>query len=82
MNPYALQLARRLERFSRKSPITTTEERGGRLIGIRAKENLMTLLKAIALYHGRTTVKKEDFLEFSKLYDFMNYKFRELDSRE
>ena len=42
----------------------------------------MTLLKAIALYHGRTTVKKEDFLEFSKLYDFMNYKFRELDSRE
>jgi hypothetical protein len=82
LNPYALQLAKRLERFSRKSPIETTEERGGRLIGIRTKENLMTLLKAIALYHGRTTVKKEDFLKLKKLYSFMNYKFKKLDEKK
>jgi hypothetical protein len=82
LNPYASELAKRLDSFSRKSPIETTEERGGRLIGIRTKENLMTLLKAIALYDGRTTVTKEDFLKLKKLYSFMNYKFKELDVEE
>jgi hypothetical protein len=50
-----------------------------RLIGIRAKENLMTFLEAIALYHGRTIVTKKDFEEFRKLYRFMNYKGSNID---
>jgi len=81
LNPYAIMLARRLERFSRKSPIKTTNERD-RLIGIRPKENLMTLLKSIALYHGSTVVKKEHFEEFKRLYRWMNYKFKEIDEEE
>jgi hypothetical protein len=78
LNIYALLLARRLEMFSRKSP--TDMNRENRLVGIRTKENLMTFLKAVALYHGRTIVKREDFEEFRKLYRYMNYKFREIDS--
>jgi hypothetical protein len=78
LNVYALLLARRLDEFSRKSPCDMRKE--NRLIGIRVKENLMTFLKAIALYHGRTTVKKEDFQEFRKLYRYMNYKGKNIDA--
>jgi hypothetical protein len=79
LNIYALLLARRLEAFSRKSPNSVKNE--SRLIGIRAKENLMTFLKAIALYHGRTAVTKEDFEEFRKLYHFMNYNSHNIDEK-
>jgi hypothetical protein len=77
LNIYAILLARRLEAFSRKSPCDMRKE--NRLIGIRTKENLMTLLKAIALYHGRSVVKKRDFEEFRRLYRHMNYKIRNID---
>jgi hypothetical protein len=78
LNPYAITLARELENFSRKSPIETADEM--RLLGIRCKENLMTFLKSIALYHGRKTVRKKDFEEFTGLYRWMNYKFNEIDN--
>jgi len=80
LNIYALLLAKRLEAFSRKSPSDMRKE--NRLVGIRAKENLMTLLKAIALYHGRTIVKREDFEEFRRLYRYMNYKSINIDEVE
>jgi len=74
---YSVYLAKQLERFSRKSPIKETNERD-RLLGIRAKENLMAFLKSIALYHGSTTVQQEHFDEFARLYEYMNYKFNEI----
>lgn len=77
LNIYAVLLARRLDAFSRKSPSDMQKE--SRLVGIRTKENLMTFLKAMALYHGRTTVTKSDFIEFRKLYRYMNYKGRNID---
>ena len=39
------------------------------------KENLMTLLKSIALYNGRTRVNKEDFNEFRRLWRYINFNF-------
>lgn len=78
ITPYAITLARELENFSRKSPIKKAEEM--RLLGIRCKENLMTLLKSIALYHGRKSVDKSDFEEFRELYRWMNYDFNDIDN--
>lgn len=78
LTPYAIKLSRTLERFSRKSPIKDTEEKD-RLIGIRPKENLMSFLKSIALYDGRTTVQRKDFVKFRSLYRYMNYNFRDID---
>lgn len=77
LTPYAITLARELEKFSRKSPIKKAEEM--RLLGIRCKENLMTFLKSIALYKGRETVQKKDFEEFQGLYRWMNYQFNDID---
>ena len=77
--PYAISLARELEKFSRKPQIRKTEEQ--RLLGIRTKENLMAFLKSIALYKGSRTVQREDFEEFRRLYRWMNYKFRNIDTR-
>jgi hypothetical protein len=77
LNMYAILLAKRLEKFSRKSPIKQTQERA-RLLGIRTKENFMALLKSIALYNGRTAVTNRDFEEFRRLYHYMNYKFHEI----
>jgi hypothetical protein len=75
----ATTLARELERFSRRDPISRME---GSLIGIRIKENFMTLLKAIALYHGCRTVKKKHYLEFLRLFNWMNYDFNAIDEDE
>jgi len=51
-----------------------------RLLGIRTKENLMAFLKSIALYKGSRTVQHEDIEEFRRLYRWMNYSFRDIDS--
>jgi len=80
LTPYAVKLSRTLEKFSRKSPMEDTKEKD-RLIGIRPKENLMTFLKSIALYHGRTRVQRKDFAEFRSLYRYMNYEFRDIDRK-
>ena len=50
----------------------------GLLCGIRAKENLMTFLKSVALYHGRSVVVREDYDELLRLYRFMNFSFRQI----
>jgi hypothetical protein len=72
----AMTLARELERFSKKDPISKMQ---GSLIGIRIKENFMTLLKAIALYHGCKTVEKKHYLEFMRLFHWINYNFNAID---
>jgi hypothetical protein len=37
-----------------------------------------SMLKAMALYHGRTTVIKADYEEFMRLYRYMNFDFEKL----
>jgi len=78
LNAFALFLAQRIEEVA--SHPKTVFEGDNRLCGIRAKENLMTLLKAIALYHGRDIVTRKDFDEMTRLYRFMNFKFRIIDT--
>jgi hypothetical protein len=72
----ALILSKKLEDFSRLDPIS---KKNGSLIGIRAKENFMTFLKAIALYNGSHTVQKEHFEIFLKLFRWMNYDFNKIE---
>jgi len=73
---YAVFLARRIQNFSH----VPKSERGNEvLFGVRAKENLMTLLKSIALYNGNRTVTREDFRELMHLYKYMNFNFRQID---
>jgi len=79
LTPLALVLARRIEEVA-SHPKTVFED-GNRLCGIRAKENLMTLIKAIALYNGRTEVTREDLHELKRLYRFMNFEFRDIDEK-
>jgi len=71
---YARALGMRYDRFARQPP-KGFPKRQGRESGIRIKENLMTLLKSIALYNGRTRVNKEDFNEFRRLWKYINFKF-------
>jgi len=71
---YARALGMRYDKFARQPPEGFLK-RQGRESGIRIKENLMTLLKSIALYNGRTRVNKEDFNEFRRLWRYMNFKF-------
>jgi hypothetical protein len=75
----ALILSRELEKISRKDPMSKQQ---GSLIGIRPKENFMTLLKAIALYNGSHTVQKEHYDEFIRLFRWMNYRFKPIDEEE
>jgi hypothetical protein len=77
LNVLALSLARKIEAAASRPK--TVFEGDNKLCGIRAKENLMTFLKAIALYHGRSVVVREDFDELLRLYRFMNFSFRNID---
>jgi hypothetical protein len=77
LTPLALKLSSRIEDAA--SHPKTVFEGSNKLCGIRAKENLMTFLKAIALYHGRTSVIRKDFNELKRLYHFMNFRFRNID---
>lgn len=79
LNTLALILAKRIEKVA--SHPKTVFEGDNELCGIRAKENLMTFLKAIALYHGRTVVNDKDFEELKRLYRFMNFGFRNIDGQ-
>lgn len=72
----AILLAKRIDNVA--SHPKTVFEGDNELCGIRAKENLMTLLKAIALYHERSVVVREDFDELLRLYRFMNFSFRKI----
>ena len=71
---YARFLGMRYDKFARGPP-KDFPKRQGRESGIRPKENLMTLLKSIALYNGRTRVNEEDFDEFRRLWRYINFKF-------
>ena len=77
LNIYALILAKKIEKIA--SNPKTVFKGDNELCGIRAKENLMTFLKAIALYDGRTTVMKKDMEELDRLYRWMNYNFNTLE---
>jgi hypothetical protein len=75
-------LAMKLDKFSKNDITSNTTENTKhrqRLIGIRVKENFMTLLKAIALYHDYRTVKYEHYLEFMQLFCYMNYQYNIID---
>jgi hypothetical protein len=78
LNILALILARKVdERASHPKTVFNGESE---LCGIRAKENLMTFLKSIALYRGRDVVTESDFDELRRLYRFMNFNFRNIDA--
>jgi len=72
---YAVFLARRIQNFAS----TKSADRKDSLFGVRALENLMTLLKSVALYNGHRTVTREDFKELMHLYKYMNFNFKELE---
>jgi hypothetical protein len=75
---YAGYMARRAEKFSYIPKASTPMTESPVLIGIRAKENLITYLQSIALRNGSTRVTTEHFAEFEELYEYMNYKFKEI----
>jgi hypothetical protein len=77
LNVYALILAKRIEKVA--SHPKTVFKGENELCGIRAKENLMSLVKAIALYNGGDTVTREDMKELNRLYNWMNYNFKPLE---
>ncbi len=77
LTTYAIYLAHRIQKFASTKSVDGKDS----LFGVRAKENLMTLLKSIALYNGNRTVEKEDLKELMHLYKYMNFNFREMDDR-
>jgi len=82
LNILALVLAKRIENVSaHRKTIFTQSGNVDELCGIRAKEELATLLKAIALYNGRDVVVQEDFDELRRLYKWMNFKFYDIDKQ-
>jgi hypothetical protein len=77
---YSELLARQTDRIASKVRWSgDTKVPDSDLIGIRAKEMFMSFLKAIALYHGRKDVIKEDFEEFRRLFKYMNYDFQKIE---
>jgi len=52
------------------------------LIGVRALENLSTYVKSVALYNGRQKVTEDDFNEFLWLFNWMNFKYYDIDEFE
>jgi hypothetical protein len=80
LNTFALVLSHRIEREATHPK--TVYKGSNELCGIRAKENLMAFLKAIALYNGRDIVIREDFDELVRLYRLMNFKFNEIDMQD
>ena len=46
-----------------------------KLYGIRAKVNLRSLLKALALRNGKFVVSENEFRELLELADYMNFDF-------
>jgi hypothetical protein len=75
----AKKLAREIEKFSKKDYIS---KKDGNLIGVRIKENFMTLLKAIALYHKCMTVEEKHYQELMEIYRWMNFSFNKIDETE
>jgi predicted RNase H-like HicB family nuclease len=71
---YAKIMALRIEHFS-----NTSKENKQKLIGIRALENIICYLKAIALSNNRNAVTEDDFDEFLRLYRYFNFRMCSLE---
>lgn len=71
----AIFLAKKIQKFASTKSVDEKES----LFGVRAKENLMTLLKSIALYNGHRTVNEKDLKELISLYEYMNFNFKQLE---
>jgi len=76
INVYAKLMAYRIEEFASKKK---DQKQVHELVGIRAKEDLICYLKAIALSRGRTDVTEDDFEEFERMFDYFNFAMKELD---
>jgi len=77
---YAKMMSRKIEDFSKgEHPRSGENKQTPKLIGIRALEELICYLKAIALSNGRQVVTHEDFLEFEELFDHFNFDMNELE---
>jgi hypothetical protein len=74
LTPYAKALACAVNEFAKKPDLDSD-----RVFGVRFKENLMTYLKAIALYDGCYRVRQQHFDEFRELFHFMNFRFNNID---
>jgi len=75
---FAQRLAERYDQFCTKPP-KDMDTGTPRSFGLREKENLMILLKAIALYDGRTRVERQDIRKLVALWKYMNFDFRRFD---
>jgi hypothetical protein len=75
---YAKIMAWKIEAFSSLKD----KKQVGKLIGVRALEDLICYLKAIALSNGRKVVTKDDFREFERLFKFFNFDLNELEYLE
>lgn len=84
ITPYAVMMAKRIENVAshHKTVYGDRYKNDDQLFGVRSKENLISFLKAIALYDGRNTVIRKDFDEFVNLYRFMNFKFKNIDEED
>ena len=75
---YAKVMSRKIEQFSS----SRKEKQTGKLIGIRALEDSICYLKAIALSDGRNVVTEKDFREFERLFKYFNFDMNELEYQE
>jgi len=78
LDPYVSCIASEIDRFSRQSSIRSLKNRE-RKFGVRLKENLITYLKAIALYDGYEYVRRKHLDSFKELFHFMNFQFDYID---
>lgn len=74
---YAKLMAWKTEQFSSRD-----KQQMGKLIGIRALEDSICYLKAIALSNRRKVVTTEDFKEFERLFEYFNFDMNELEYEE
>lgn len=79
LDPQVSAIASSIDRFSRKTSIPALNGRV-RSFGVRMKQNLITYVKAIALYDGYEIVRKSHIKEYQSLFPFMNYSFNDIDT--
>lgn len=78
LTPYAMVCANEVNKVARTPTLRSAQKRQ-RTFGVRFKRDFITYLKSIALYDGYSTVRKEHFAEFKRLYEFMNFDFSYID---
>lgn len=75
---YAKIMAWKTEKFAS----SREKQQATKLIGIRALEDSICYLKAIALSNGRKAVTEEDFKEFERLFTHFNFDMNELENHK